>query len=115
MPPVTGIGFIVIMNSHRFNFAAVSASASRSWLSRMLMPSAVINSVCTGSATPCDHRRRHFRRGIAADDRHAARLDERNDRGVEAGRVAADSPRPDLLAPRPAAGAKQDHVAGLNL
>ena len=35
VPPVTGIGLIVIMNSQRFSFAAVSASCSRSWLSRM--------------------------------------------------------------------------------
>ena len=40
VPPVTGIGLIVSMNSQRFSLAAVSPSASRSWLSSRLMPSA---------------------------------------------------------------------------
>ena len=52
VPPVTGTGAIVSMNSQRFNFAAVVLSASRSWLSRRWMPSAVMKSVCTGRLLP---------------------------------------------------------------
>jgi kynurenine formamidase len=52
VPPVTGTGAVVSRNSHLWRRAAVSASASRSWLSRMSIPIAVIASVCTGSPMP---------------------------------------------------------------
>src|SRR5436190_24319816 len=52
VPLVTGTGAIVSMNSQRFSLAAVSPSASRSWLSSRLIPSAVIISVWIGRVTP---------------------------------------------------------------
>ena len=115
MPPVTGIGLIVIMNSHRFSFAAVSASASRSWLSRMFMPSAVINSVCTGKSTPSTIDGVTSEAASLPTIATPRALMNGDDRGMESGGAAADRPRPDLVAARPSARAQQDRVTGLNL
>ena len=67
--------------------------ASRSWLSRRLMPRPVISSVWTGRATPSTIDGTTSCAASLPTKRHAARLDPRRDRGVEAGGVLADVPR----------------------
>ena len=52
VPPFTGIGAAVSINSQRFSWAAISASASRSMLSKMFVPNPAMSIVCTGCVTP---------------------------------------------------------------
>ena len=49
MPPGVAIGPATNMNSHRFSFAAVSASALKSALSMMFIPSATSTYLWSGS------------------------------------------------------------------
>jgi len=58
---------------------------------------------------------RDLGRGIAADERHAARLHPGGDGGVEPGGVAADRPGPDLVAPRPSAGPDEHYISRFDL
>ena len=115
VPPVTGTGATVSRNSHRFSLAAVSATASRSWLSRMSMPSAVIASVWTGRVMPSTSDGVTSCASSLPRNDDAALLQPGRDRGVVAGFVLADVPRPELRAPRPAAGAQEDRVARTDL
>src|SRR6185503_15035422 len=52
VPPSTGMGPAVSMNSHRCSVAAASANASRSMLSKMFVPNPASSMVWTGCTTP---------------------------------------------------------------
>ena len=111
MPPVTGTGAIVSMNSQRFNFAAIALTRLEVLIVQQVNAHRGDEQSVHWQVVAFNERRRHIERRVASGEGDAARLEPRSDGCVHARRILRDTPGPELLAPRPSAGANEHRIA----